>query len=66
VHDLQITISQDDQGFFSTDWAYQDQDWTRFPARIRAVATSLRDSNLWGNYLVFPDDGEIELEKIGT
>ena len=63
AHGLQITISQDDQGFFQTDWKYQD--WTRFPARIRALATSLKDQNLWGNYLVFHDEGEVELEKIG-
>ena len=66
AHALQITISQDDQGFFNTDWEYQDQDWTHFPARIRALATSLRDHSLWGNYLAFHDDGEVELEKIVT
>ena len=62
--DLQITISQDGQNFFQTDWEYQD--WTRFPARIRALATSLRDQNLWGKYLVSHNDGEIELRKISS
>jgi len=61
AHDLHITISQEDQSFFNTDWEFDD--WTRFPARIRAVATSLRDHKLWGIYLVFSDDGEVVLEK---
>ena len=66
AHTLQITLSQEDQGFFNTDWEYQDQDWTRFPARIRALATSLRDNNIWGNYLVLHDDGEVVLEIMDT
>jgi hypothetical protein len=60
---LRITLSQADQSFFRTDWDYHD--WTRFPARIRALATSLRDQNLWGTYLTFHNNGKVALEKIG-
>ena len=38
AHGLKITISQNDQNYFETDWEYHD--WTRFPARIRVPLES--------------------------
>ena len=64
AENLEITISQHDQNFFETDWEYKD--WTRFPARIRALATSLKDQDLWGKYLTSHIDGEIELRKVSN
>jgi hypothetical protein len=62
ARDLRIEIVGNDSGFFETDWEYQD--WTRFPARVRALATALRDAQLWGRYQVSHSEGEVELTKL--
>lgn len=36
-------------------------DWTRFPARIRATATALRDAGRLGSYQVNHNDGTLEV-----
>jgi len=58
---IKITIMQDNIKYFDTDWEYED--WTRFPARIRALATALQDNWMWGTYLVSHDNGLVELRK---
>ncbi len=60
--DLLIEIAGNEPGFFGTEWEYQD--WTRFPARVRALATALRDAQLWGRYQVSHSEGEVELTKL--
>jgi hypothetical protein len=47
---IKITIMQKDIKNFDTDWEFED--WTRFPARIRALATAFKDNWMWGTYLV--------------
>ena len=58
---VKITIMQDNIRDFDTDWEYED--WTRFPERIRALATALQDNWMWGTYLVSYNDGIIKLRK---
>jgi len=59
---IKITIMQHDIKNFDTDWEYEDP--TRFPARIKALATALQDNWMWGTYLVSHNDGIIKLRKI--
>ncbi len=59
---VKITIMQDNIKYFDTDWEYED--WTRFPARIRALSTALQDNWMWGTYLVSHNDGIIKLRKV--
>jgi len=59
---VKITIMQDNIRDFDTDWEYED--WTRFPERIRALATALQDNWMWGTYLVSHNDGIIKLRKV--
>jgi hypothetical protein len=37
-------------------------DWTRFPARIRAACTALRDSQMPGSYFIAHEDGHLSIE----
>jgi hypothetical protein len=59
---IKITIIQKDIKNFDTDWEYED--WTRFPARIRTLATALQDNWMWGTYLVSHSEGIIKLRKV--
>ena len=59
---IKITIVKDDIKNFDTDWEHQDP--TRFPARIRALATALQDNWMWGTYLASHNDGVIKLRKV--
>ena len=58
---IKITIKNDMINEFETDWEYQDP--TRFPARIRALATALQDNRMWGTYFVSHNDGIIKIRK---
>jgi len=61
---IKITIKKDIIKEFETDWKYQDP--TRFPARIRALATVLKDNWMWGTYFVSRKDGMISLRKAAS
>lgn len=37
------------------------KDWTRFPARIRAAATALRDAGMIGTYKITHENGSLEI-----
>jgi hypothetical protein len=48
---------------FDTDWESTDGiDWSRFPARIRAAATALRDSGQRGSFLITHADGDLTIK----
>lgn len=38
-------------------------DWTRFPARIRAAATELRDQGFIGTFKIYHDEGILLIER---
>ena len=38
--------------------------WTRFPARIRAAATELRDRGFQGTFRISHNQGELRIERI--
>jgi hypothetical protein len=38
-------------------------DWTRFPARIRAAATALRDSGRFGTFNVTHAEGQVTIDR---
>ncbi len=46
---------------FEADWHYKDQ--TRFPQRIRAAATALRDTKHYGRFRVSHRDGVLTIFK---
>ena len=61
---IKITIKNNIINEFETDWEYKDP--TRFPARIRALATVLKDKRMWGSYFVSHKDGIISLRKVAS
>lgn len=46
---------------FDTDW--RGNDVSRFPARIKAVATVLRDCGYTGRFIIIHDAGKISIER---
>jgi hypothetical protein len=56
-----VTLTADDKSYFSStrDWP----DVTRFPVRIRAAATALRDAGLLGTFLITHKDGEMTIRQ---
>ena len=56
---VKVTIGCATEAEFEADLELTD--WTRFPARIRAAATALRDSGRLGSYQVKHNDGTLEV-----
>ena len=56
---VKVTIGSATEAEFEAD--HELTDWTRFPARIRAAATALRDSGRLGSYQVKHNDGNLEV-----
>jgi hypothetical protein len=52
---IEVEIRESDSTTFGTDW--QSADASRFPARIKAAATALRDCGCTGRYAVEHCDG---------
>lgn len=46
---------------FEADW--ESNDWTRFPARIRAAATALRDTGQFGIFDISHQDGKLRISE---
>src|SRR5437868_4488549 len=46
---------------FDTDW--KGKDASRFPARIKAAATALRDCGYTGGFIIIHDAGKISIER---
>ena len=57
--DVVLRVEFSDEEAFQTSWSGPDP--TRFPARIRAAATALRDEGLTGRYTVKHEDGALSI-----
>lgn len=54
-----VEVDSSDARCFGTDW--DGEDASRFPARIRAAATALRDKRCFGRFLVQHHAGQLFL-----
>jgi hypothetical protein len=59
---INATICPNEQGFFGADCELKDP--TRFPARIRAAATALKNCECHGQFEILHLDGSITIRKI--
>ena len=59
---VEVTLPGDSPRTFGTDWAGADP--TRFPARLRAAATALRDAGLSGRFRLTHRAGTLTLEHL--
>ena len=59
---IRLHILREEHEVFRSDWPYKCD---TFPARIKALATALRNSNLYGIYQSSHHDGTLELQLIG-
>lgn len=57
-----VTIHTTDQSVFKTDWELNDP--TRFPARIRALATALLKCGCEGRFEVSHSDGSLTVRAL--
>lgn len=55
--DIHVTITVGSE--FDSDWEYLDE--TRFPQRIRAAATALRDTGHHGRFRITHQDGRVTI-----
>jgi len=60
--EIKITIEKTDSISFQTDWVSSDP--SRFPARIRAVASALFRQNCFGDYLISHYSGTITIRYL--
>lgn len=58
---VHVTISWERDDEFSSDWEGADR--TRFPVRIRAAATVLRDQRCYGPFLITHQDGVLSIVR---
>ena len=58
-----VVLKLADRCEFDADWLH---DPTRFPQRIRAAVTALRDCGESGRFDVVHDDGLIEIRRLGS
>ncbi len=54
-----VEIREHDDVTFGTDW--ESTDITRFPARIKAAATALKDCRCYGRYLIEHNAGAVTI-----
>ena len=59
---VEITVGGPRQNEFEA--AIDLKDWTRFPARIRAAATALRDRGCTGRFRVVHEDGVLVMTRL--
>jgi len=59
---IRVEITEASPREFHSDW--EGTDPTRFPARIRAAATALRDTKQLGTFLITHKDGEICISAV--
>ncbi len=60
--DVEVTISKNDQKYFSTNWSGNDP--SRFAARIRAAATALRNNACWGRFHITHEAGVLTIQRL--
>jgi hypothetical protein len=58
---IRVKIAKSNADEFHADW--ESQDWTRFPARIRAAATALRDTNHFGVFVISHQAGTLRITE---
>ncbi len=58
---IRVKIEKSQAPVFEADW--ESNDWTRFPARIRAAATALRDTNTFGTFSITHQDGTLQIAR---
>lgn len=61
---VSITIRAATEAEFEADLDLED--WTRFPARIRAAATALRDAGRFGTFFVEHEDGILKIARVAA
>lgn len=57
-----VEVDRDDDDSFGSDWEGSDE--TRFPARIRAAATALRDLRLYGKFDIVHEQGVLVITRL--
>ena len=57
-----VTITTAREPEFDSD--FEADDWTRFPARIRAATTALRDAGLTGTFTIEHKDGDLRIARL--
>jgi hypothetical protein len=57
----EVAITTAHEPEFESD--FEADDWTRFPARIRAAATALRDAGFTSSFLISHKDGELRIAQ---
>lgn len=57
-----VTIDPTDCMFFGTDWERTDP--SRFPARIKAAATALRNCRCQGRFEISHSDGSLTIRAV--
>jgi hypothetical protein len=58
---IRVKIEKSQSLEFQADW--ESQDWTRFPARIRAAATAPRDTGHFGTFDISHQDGTVLISE---
>ncbi|HOX02132.1 MAG TPA: hypothetical protein P5555_07225, partial [Candidatus Paceibacterota bacterium] len=58
---IRVKIEERQAREFEGDW--ESKDWTRFPARIRAAATALRDTGHFGTFDISHQDGKLRISE---
>lgn len=61
---LVATLHDANETEFVTDMELSD--WTRFPARIRAAATALRDAGRFGTFFMTHGDGDLRIAQLAA
>lgn len=56
-----VEVDRDDSGTFYAEW--EGSDVTRFPVRIRAAATALRDRRAFGRYTISHENGLLRIRS---
>ena len=59
---VQVDVTEDASDSFDSDW--EGADPTRFPARIRAAATVLRDRRCFGRFVVRHEQGHLTIDRV--
>jgi len=58
---IRVKIDRSHLREFEANW--ENEDWTRFPARIRAAATALRDTGHFGTFDISHEDGALLISE---
>ena len=59
---MRVVVTPDSLVDFETDWVGSVV--TRFPARIKAAATALRDAHCFGNFEIAHTEGKLTITRL--